>query len=105
MIVIEFYLKSGVPEEAFETLCNTFYNIPSPIVRRVDGQTASAVFAVSKNPNTRWVQLLVDDNAPVEVITAIEARIQGLCDTKPAKYTSAEDHVAPPERPREVVGV
>jgi hypothetical protein len=105
MIVYEFYLKDEFKTQAFDVLCATFYSIGPAVTRKADGKIGSAVYAVSRNPATNWVQLLVDDNAPEAAITVIEARIQGLCDTKPAKYASSEDHVAPPERPREVVGV
>lgn len=105
MIVYEFYLKDEVKGQAFEALCDTFYKIPNPIARKVDGQTGSAVYSVSRNPNTHWVQLLVDDNTPEGIITAIEAKIAGLCDTKFAKYTSPHDNLAPLERKRAEIGI
>jgi hypothetical protein len=107
MIVYEFYLKDEFKAQAFDALCDAFYKLGNVAdARKVDrAEKGSAVYAVSRNPATNWVQLLVDDNVPKEVIGAIEARIQGLCDTKPAKYSSPEDHIAPPERPRNIVGV
>jgi hypothetical protein len=106
MIVYEFYLKDAVKGQAFDVLCNTFYklgNVGKP--RKVDGVDGSAVYAISRNPNTNWVQLLVDDNTPEGILTAIEAKINGLCDTTFAKYSSPHDNLAPIERKRAEIGV
>jgi hypothetical protein len=100
MFVYEFYLKDEVKGQAFEDLCDTFYKIPNPITRKVDGQTGSAVYAVSRNPNTNWVQLLVDDNTSEGILTAIEAKINGLCDAPFNKYSDPHDNIAPREKPR-----
>lgn len=104
MIVYEFYLKDEFKDEPFDALCESFYRLGN-VTRKVDGAEGSAVYAVSRNPATNWVQLLVDDNTPQPILTAIEARINGLCDTRPARYTSEQDHIAPIERRREVIGV
>ena len=62
---------------------------------------ASPVYTVSRNPNTHWVQLLVDDNTPAQFITAIEARINGLSDDEPMrKYTDDTPNTAPIETPK-----
>jgi len=106
MQVIEFYLKSN--EVNIEGLSDTFYQIPNPIKRRIDGETASAVFAISLNEKTRWVQLLVDEDTPSEILDAIRSKATGLSDNeKIAEYHSDEGLVtgqviiAPRERPRE----
>jgi hypothetical protein len=105
MIVYEFYLKEAFKAQSFEALCESFYGIGTTITRKVDGASGSAVYAVSRNPATHWVQLLVDDNTPTAILTAIEAKINGLCDTSFAKYTDPKDTIAPIERKREKVGV
>jgi len=109
MKVVEFYLKSGVPEEAFEALCDGFYRIGPPARRRIDSEVANPVFAVSRNPSTRWVQLLIDEDTPGPVLTAILNKAKGLSDDGQAdQYDSPEGTVtgstvkAPPERPRKV---
>ena len=108
MQVIEFYLKSDSPEGTIEKLSDTFYSIPNPIKRRIDGETASAVFAISLNEKTRWVQLLVDEDTPSEIFNAIRSKAEGMSDNeKIAEYHSEEGLVtgqviiAPRERPRE----
>ena len=103
MIVYEFYLKDQFKTQAFETLCDSFYKIGNA-TRKADGIIGSCVYAVSRNPNTNWVQLLVDDNTPSAIITAIEAKINGLCDTTHKKYTDPNDNIAPIERKREEIG-
>jgi len=108
MQVIEFYLKSNAPKGNIEGLSDTFYQIPNPIKRRIDGETASAVFAITLNENTRWVQLLVDEDTPSETLDAIRSKAEGMSDNeKIAEYHSEEGLVtgqviiAPRERPRE----
>ena len=107
MIVYEFYLKEEFMEQAFQSLCDSFYGVgvEEPFKRKVDDTEGSAVYSVSRNALTMWVQLLVDDNTPEPIIRAIEARINGLCDTTFSKYASADDHVAPMERPRVEIGI
>ena len=108
MQVIEFYLKSNAPKGNIEGLSDTFYQIPNPIKRRIDGETASAVFAISLNEKTRWVQLLVDEDTPSGILDAIRSKAEGMSDNeKIAEYHSDEGLVtgqviiAPRERPRE----
>ena len=105
VIVYEFYLKSEFRRQAFDALCKSFYGLGTAITRKVDDADGSAVYAISRNPSTHWVQLLVDDNTPQPILTAIEARINGLCDTRFARYTGEQDNVAPVERRREVIGI
>jgi len=105
MIVYEFYLKGEFKDQAFDELCDAFYKIPNPVSRKVDGVKGSAVYSVSRNMDTNWVQLLVDDNTPAGIITAIEARISSLQDETFIKYTNSQDNVAPQERPRKRIGV
>jgi len=104
MIVYEFYLKDPFKTQVFETLCDSFYKLGNA-TRKVDGILGSCVSAVSRNPNTNWVQLLVDDNTPSAIITAIEAKINGLCDTTFSKYTDTHDNIAPIERKRAEIGI
>ena len=105
MIVYEFYLREEFKDQAFEALCEGFYGLGTAISRKVDGASGSAVYSVSRNSKTKWVQLLVDDNTPEGILTAIEARINGLSDGAFARYSGEEDHEAPGERAREEVGV
>ena len=104
MIVYEFYLKDEFQTEAFDTLCDSFYQLGN-VTRKVDRVNGSAVYTVSRNPTTNWVQLLVDDNTPQPILTAIEGRINGLCDTRFARYAAKQDNIAPIERRREVIGI
>ena len=99
MIVYEFYLKENFKNHPFEVLCQTFYNVGPAFSRKVDGQNGKAVYGVSRNPRSHWVQLLVDDNSPESALTVIEARINGLMSEWGFDcYPNSEDHVAPPER-------
>jgi len=126
MKVYEFYLRDQFRSQAFDTLCDSFYRIGSHFVRVVDeggvysdvkkgendiefphpkaGQAVigPAVYSISKNPNTHWVQLLVDDNTPPTTTTAIEARIAALKDDNdPLRTFEDEDHHnTPMETPR-----
>jgi len=97
MKVIEFYLS--VPQ-AFETLCSTFYTIGGKFKRKVDGASASAVYAVSYNSQTGWVQLLIDDNAPQGTLNAVMAAASGLASAQPEQYQGDKDYLAPMERKR-----
>lgn len=103
MIVYEFWLKEQFKEQPFEVLCDNFYKIGT-MEGRWDNPTGegTCVYAVSRNPITHWVQLLVDDNTPAPFITAIEARINGMKDDYPVrKYTSEENSIAPMEVAKE----
>lgn len=108
MIIYEFWLSPTFREQAFEVLCDGFYNLGRMMGRWDNPEDevgnpidAPCVYAVSRNPNTHWVQLLVDDNTPSGFITAIEARINGLKDDHPMReYTSPQNNVAPMERPK-----
>ena len=98
MIVYEFWLKEQFKEEAFETLTDGFGKIGNPFLRKIDNEMGSAVYSVSRNPRTHWVQLLVDENTPQSTITAIEARINELKDDTPSrKYRDDTDNNAPIE--------
>lgn len=104
MIVYEFFLRGVFKAQVFEVLCESFYGLGN-VLRQVDNSESSCVYAVSRNPETSWVQLLVDDNTPEGIITAIEAKIAGLSDGEFAKYASLEDNIAPMERPRKEIGI
>lgn len=104
MIVIEFYMKSA--EEAFDVLCYTFFTVADPILRKVDGSMGAAVYSVSRNPKTGWVQLLVDDHVTEPILNAIKARVKGLSDTGDlAEYVDERDNISPIERARKEVRV
>lgn len=101
MIVYEFYLKASEQAsetKTFEVLSDGFLKIGSAMLRKVDGSMGSAAYSISRNLATHWVQILVDDNTPQGIITALEARINGLCDTPFVKYTDPNDRVAPIEK-------
>lgn len=100
MIVYEFYLRKEFNDQAFEALCEVFYALGGPLKRKVDGGEGPAVYSVSQNPATNWVQLLVDDNTPAGIQTAIESRINSLSDGAFEKLSSDQDSVAPMERRR-----
>jgi len=126
MIVYEFWLKEQLRNQTFDALCEGFYKIGGKIIRKVDNGAVeldtfwdwdieefvpnpkagelirdSAVYSTSRNPDTRWVQLLVDDNATQPIITAIEARIDGLKDDEPfRKYVDDMDNNSPIETPK-----
>lgn len=105
MIVYEFYLKDVFKAQAFDVLCNSFYGLGN-VMRASDHVDGTCVFAVSRNPQTHWVQLLVDDNTPTAKLTAIEGKIRGLCDTTFTKYSRSDQPlIAPFEREREVIGI
>lgn len=121
MIVYEFWLKDEFQSQAFEALVQSFYTIGGVFKRRVDGHIITpdfyhdgsphpdagknhlgpAVYSVSRNVNTHWVQLLVDENTPQPIITAIEARINGLKDNEPLREYGDDAHYeAPIETPK-----
>lgn len=102
-------MKTGVPEEVFETLCGTFYNMPQKTTRRINGEVASPVFAISRNPVTRWVQLLIDEDTPVGIRTVVISKAKGLSDdgkvsiSKPDEgFTTGSVTHVPIEKPRGV---
>lgn len=105
MIVYEFYLRDAFKDRAFEALSGGFIALGEAFTRKVDGEVGTAVYSVSRNQATHWVQLLVDDNTPPAFYTAIEARINGLSDGAFTRYEGASDHLAPRERPREEIGI
>jgi len=105
MIVYEFWLREQFKAQAFDVLCNSFYNlgkVGTGKKRKVDeAENGACVYSVSRNENTHWVQILVDDNTPQPMITAIEARINGLKDDEPfSKYVDDMDNSAPIETPK-----
>lgn len=108
MIVYEFWLKEQFKAQAFETLCDTFYKMGNVMGRwddprdeNGDPKEATCVYSVTRNPGTHWVQLLVDDGTSQSIITAIEARINGLKDSETfRKYDDGTDNDAPIETPR-----
>jgi len=90
MIVYEFWLKEQFKSQAFEDLCKSF-----------DMGKDEYVFSISRNSNTHWVQILVGDTTPEPVITAIDAKINGLKDDEPLrKYNDDKDNDTPIETPR-----
>jgi len=101
MIVYEFYLKESEQAQQFETLCANLSQIGNKVTRKADDQNASPIFAISRNPNTEWVQVCVDENTPGASITLIETGVSQLHDTTFKKYSHAEDSKAPIERTRE----
>lgn len=61
----------------------------------------ACVYAISRDLDTHWVQLLVDDNTPSGLIIAIETRINGLKDDYPTrKYYDEHNNIAPMEKTR-----
>lgn len=105
MIVYEFWLREQFKTQAFDVLYGSFYNLGKVGVgqtRKVDGvENGKCVYSVSKNDNTHWVQLMVDDNTPQPMITAIEARINSLKDDEPfRKYVDDMDNNSPIETPK-----
>jgi hypothetical protein len=97
MIVYEFHLKSTERGRTFEDLCASFYRLGT-CRRKVDGETGSAVYGVSLNPNTWWMQLLVDDNTPPGVIAAVEAEVSRVMEDQFMKYPHSRDNAPPAER-------
>jgi len=102
MLVYEFYLKDR--RLAFESLCDTFYalgTVGKGVKRKADGaEDGTCVYAVSFNANTGWVQLLVDDSTPNNIIEAIEAKIKGLSEGYMTKDAYPFHDVAPLEKPK-----
>lgn len=115
MFVYEFYLKDATKGKDFEALCEGFYAIGEKFTRKVDNGNGSAVYSVTRNQSTNWVQLLVDDNTPASFITMIEAKIREYSDLNDKvnktegkhynKRTFAYHNVAPMERERAVIGI
>ena len=101
MIVYEFYLKESEQAQQFETLCANLSQIGNKVTRKADNKNASPIFAISRNPNTEWIQVCVDENTPGASITLIETGVSQLHDTTFKKYSHAEDNKAPIERTRE----
>jgi len=113
MIVYEFYLGNQFRGEAFEALCESFYSLGKVMNRWDDPKDeetgdpieASCVYAISRTPETHWVQLLVDDSTPAHFITAIERRINGLCDGVFTQHPKNQNIKAPRERSRAEIGI
>lgn len=104
MIVVGFYIKKGIPENDFEILCKTFYTLGNIAKRKVDDAEGSAVYAISYNKDTSWVQLLIDDNTTEDILRIIRAKVEGLSDNgKFVEYRDPNDRIAPPERKREKI--
>lgn len=101
IILYEFYLSDAAKGQAFEALCTSFYELGAKVKRVVDGENGSAVYAVSRNPKTNWVQLLVDDNATPDTLKAIETQIAQLNESANFKKAQSSKHaVAPVEFPK-----
>lgn len=99
MKVYEFWLKEEFKAQAFEAIVDSFNNIGGTLLRKVDNEVGPPVYSVSRNQESHWVQILVDDNTPQGILTAIEARINGLKDeTESRSYQGENDNVAPMER-------
>ena len=93
MIVYEFYLRDQFKEQAFEALCNSFYLL-------------GGVYSVSRNFETDWIQLLISGGTSQAIYTAIEGKINGLSDAGGfSRYVAYNEGKAPPERPREAIGI
>lgn len=105
MIVIEFYLKTKITREEFPELVDAFIKIPTPpepFTRKFGGTSGPAVYAVSYNPDTGWVQLLVDNNVPDGILTAIRSKASELAEKIAKDYVASHDHIAPlEEKPEE----
>lgn len=123
MKVYEFYLKSESQAQTFEALCDSFNRMGSHFERAVDkgiypdltinaegkevphakaGQPiiGNAVYSVSRNPHTHWVQLLVDDNTPSATIMEIEAQIAALKDGSLRTFEDELHSSSPMETPK-----
>ena len=122
MKVYEFYIDSSSWAKTFDDLTSSFYIIGSKFVRVIDKGsvyrefekdgitphskagllvTGSAVYGISLNEITHWMQLLVDDNATPPIITSIEAMIDTLKDTGSIITYDDELHTeAPIETPK-----
>lgn len=105
MIVYEFYLKEIVKAQALENIYLPFLEIGPKITRKIDGAIGSAIYSVSRNPSTNWVQFLVDDNTSSTIQEVIETKIKELCDTTFVKYSDPHDNIAPIERKREIINI
>lgn len=91
--------------QTFETIYEPLLKIGPRITRKIDGNIGSAVYSISRNPSTNWVQLLVDDNTSSTIQEAIETKIKELCDSTFVKYTDPNDNIAPIERKRETINI
>ena len=122
MKVYEFYLNTLSRAKTFDELCSDLYGIGSAFVRVIDagsiypdfekdeitphpkaGQlvTGSAVYSISYNESTYWMQILVDDNTSIATITTIEALVNTLKDTDPVRsYADTSHNYAPIETPK-----
>lgn len=120
MKVYEFYMKSNQQKVSFQSFCEYFYGLGNEVKRKVDGENAKPIYAISWNRDTQWVQLLVDDNADASSLTEIETAIKSYSDWNDLDTVSKEayvefdkressvdskliDNVAPVERPKSQV--
>lgn len=126
MIVYEFWLKDQSQLETFESMCDRFYIIGGKILRKIDEGMVkldyhieeddikvpvegagdpvmgSPVYGISRNYETHWVQLLVDDNTLPATIIEIETKINELKDTESFRtYTDEKHFHTPIETPKE----
>ena len=100
MKVYEFYLNDTSKGISIENLSNMFYGM-EVVSRKVDHGIGSPVYAISRNPSTNWVQLLVDDNVTTDSINTIDTEILKLCDDTIFVVTTNEiDNIAPKEKLR-----
>jgi len=68
-------LKPAVYDK-FEGLCEHIYSLVPKINRKFDGVEGPAIYAISRDPETRCVAFLVDDNFTVPA--ALKTKIQKL---------------------------
>lgn len=106
MIVYEFYIKENFRKQLFEEFCESFYKMGSG-KRQIDELDDSYIFAVSRNPKTGWVQLLVDENAPSTFLSSLEAKLGNLVDSlkqrRFSRFLQKNNLEAPTEKPRNSV--
>lgn len=69
---------------------------PPRIKKAVDGITDTPILSTSLNRNTKWFQMVLDDNTPQIFINRIMSRF-GLEPDNCRVYTSSDKVTAPPE--------
>jgi hypothetical protein len=91
MIVWEFWLNDTYQDIDFDSLTTDFYSRGSKFTRKFDGEFGNPIMIMSRNPKTHWVQLLIDDDTPLAVLSLLETGIDIIRDSEPIrKYTVAE---------------
>jgi len=90
VIVIEFYSK---PEVTFQEIIKKV--MIGRCIRKRDGLDASAILSVSLNHQTRWTQLLIDDEVSSEDLEEMRMISRGLSDND--KITEFNITTPPPE--------